>query len=179
MKWKYILRGSLTKEICKQQNKYSIHLILNYCINQRFPRLPSHLLMPVGWPTLLSISSPNPAHWKLFFFFLEKTRTNDCAKLEGPESRRKRWGFNSREKQKGPLFIQRLSGPLPSPAPFQKHLSTVIQGCLLPWLRVTDAFWIWYMKSSSNWNSTRSRWLFLAPHAANTCFRKVSSLPCT
>lgn len=66
--------------------------------------------------------------------------------------------------QKGSPLLRRLSWPLPFPALFQKHLSTFVRGWLLPWLLVTDAFWIWYVKSSSIWDLTWNRWLFLATH---------------
>lgn len=53
---------------------------------------------------------------------------------KGWEVGKKDEAFNSQVDQKVSPLTQKLLCPFPFPAPFQKHLSTSIQGCLLPWL---------------------------------------------
>lgn len=68
-------------------------------------------------------------------------------------------------------LTQRLLCPLPFPASFQKHLSTSIQGCLLPWLLGDRCFLNMVCEELSQSAIRPGTGGYFQPHAANACFR--------
>lgn len=178
MKWKYILRGSLTKEICKEQNNIAY---IRFCAtafsrsSQGSP-IPSSHASGVYHPALYLLSQSG----SLGSYLFNENKNQWLCKIRRARKQERKM----RLQLKGGA---EMSTPYPEAVRSTSFTSPIPKTSLYSYSGMPVAMATgWQMRFESGiwralpiWNSTRNRWLFLAPHAANTHFREVSSLSCT